>query len=284
MLITLLNSLSLAATLGLVAIGLAVIFGLRGVINLAHGELFILGAYSTVWFDSQGMSTWLGVLAAPFVVGAIGLVIEATVVRRLYSRPIDTLVATFALSIIIRELLKLTFGAGNRNIPLPFSGQVSILGESYPQYRVVLIAASTVVLGLVAWVAARTYIGVMVRAVIQSRSMAEALGINGRAVDRGVFVAGAALAGFAGALMAPLITLNPEVGQTFLVSSFLVVIIGGIGSVPAAIGGAVVVGVGFGMISAFIEPVYAQMLLFAVSILMVRLRPTGLFRPRAAVR
>lgn len=284
MLITLLNSISMAAILGLVSIGLAVIFGMRGVINLAHGELFILGAYSTVWFESQGMSTWLGVLAAPFVVGAIGWVIESTVVKRLYSRPIDTLVATFALAIIIRELLKLTFGAGNRNIMLPLSGQVSILGESYPEYRVVLIVASSVVLGLVAWVAARTQVGVMVRAVIQSRSMAEALGINGRAVDQGVFVAGAALAGFAGALMAPLITLNPEVGQTFLVSSFLVVIIGGIGSVPAAIGGAIVVGLGFGVISAFVEPVYAQMLLFGVSILMVRLRPTGLFRPRVAIR
>ncbi len=284
MLITLLNSLTLAAILGLVSIGLAVIFGIRGVINLAHGELFILGAYCTVWFSSQGMSTWLGVLAAPFVVGAIGWVIEATVVRRLYSRPIDTLVATFALAIIIRELLKLTFGAGNRNIPLPLSGQVSMLGDSYPQYRLVLIVASAVVLGLVAWVAARTSIGVMVRAVIQSRSMAEALGINGRAVDRGVFVAGAALAGLAGALMAPLITLNPNVGQSFLVSSFLVVIIGGIGSVPAAIAGAVVVGLGFGMISALIEPVYAQMLLFALSILIIRLRPSGLFRPRVAVR
>lgn len=284
MLITLLNSVSLAAILGLVAIGLAVIFGVRGVINLAHGELFILGAYSTVWFDSQGMSTWLGVLAAPFVVGAIGWVVEGTVVRRLYSRPIDTLVATFALSIIIRELIKLMFGAGNQNIPLPLSGQVSILGESYPQYRLVLIAASIVVLGLVAWVAARTSIGVKVRAVIQCRSMAEALGINGRAVDRGVFVAGAALAGLAGALMAPLITLNPEVGQTFLVSSFLVVIIGGIGSVPAAIGGAAVIGVGDGMVSALIQPVYAQMLLFALSIVMVRLRPAGLFRPREAIR
>jgi len=284
MLITLLNSLSLAAILGLVSIGLAVIFGIRGVINLAHGELFILGAYSTVLFNSLGMSTWLGVLAAPVIVGAIGWVIEATVVRRLYSRPIDTLVATFALAIIIRELLKLTFGAGNRNIPLPLSSQVSILGEAYPQYRVVLIVASAIVLSVVAWVAARTSVGVMVRAVIQNRSMAEALGINGRAVDRGVFVAGAALAGLAGALMAPLITLNPEVGQTFLVSSFLVVIIGGIGSVPAAIGGAVVVGLTFGVISAFVEPVYAQMLLFALSILMIRLRPTGLFRPRVAVR
>ena len=282
--ITALNSISMAAILALVAIGLAVIFGVRGVINLAHGELVMLGAYTTVWFDSHGMSTWLGVAAAPISVGVIGWVIEATVVRRLYSRPIDTLVATFALSIIIRELIKLTFGAGNRNIPLPMGGQISIFGTAYPQYRVLLIGASAVVMALVAWVALRTDVGVKVRAVIQNRGMAEAMGINGRAVDRGVFIVGAALAGLAGALMAPLITLNPEVGPTFLARSFLVVIIGGIGSVVAAIGGAIVIGVGEGVISAQMKPVYTQVLLFVLSILVICVRPTGLFRRRRMAR
>lgn len=281
MMTTYLNSLSLAAILGLVAIGLAVIFGVRGVINLAHGELFVLGAYSTVWFDARGMSAWFGVVAAPFVVGAIGWALEATVVRRLYTRPLDTLVATFGLSIIIRETIKLTFGKGSRNIPLPMSGQAEILGTTYPTYRLFLIAASVAVLGTVAWLAVRTDIGVKVRAVIQRRSMAEAMGINGRLIDQGIFVMGAALAGLAGALMAPLITLNPEVGPTFLARSFLVVIIGGIGSVLAAIGGAVVVGLGEGLISSYIRPVYAQMLLFVASIVLLCVRPTGLFSRRS---
>jgi urea transport system permease protein len=277
---TFLNSVSLAAILGLVAIGLAVIFGVRGVINLAHGELFVLGAYTTVWFDARGMSMWLGVVASPFVVGAIGWLLEAAVVRRLYTRPLDTLVATFGLSIIIRETIKLTFGKGSRNIPLPMSGQVDVLGTAYPQYRLFLTVTSAVILGAVAWLAVRTDIGVKVRAVIQRRSMAEAMGINSRRIDQGIFVMGAALAGFAGALMAPLITLNPEVGPTFLARSFLVVIIGGIGSVLAAIGGAVVVGLGEGIISSQIRPVYAQMMLFVAAIVVLCIRPTGLFSRR----
>lgn len=278
MVTTFLNSVSLAAILGLVAIGLAVIFGVRGVINLAHGELFVLGAYTTVWFDGRGLSLWFGVVAAPFVVGAIGWALEVTVVRRLYTRPIDTLVATFGLSIIIREIIKLSFGKGSRNVPLPLSGQVDLLGTSYPQYRLFLTAASAVILGTVAWLAVRTDIGVKVRAVIQRRPMAEAMGIDGRRIDQGIFVMGAALAGLAGALMAPLITLNPEVGPTFLARSFLVVIIGGIGSVLPAIGGAIVVGLSEGLISSYIRPVYAQMLLFVVAIVVLCVRPTGLFR------
>jgi branched-chain amino acid transport system permease protein/urea transport system permease protein len=277
---TFLNSVSLAAILGLVAIGLAVIFGVRGVINLAHGELFVLGAYTTVWFDARGMSMWFGVVASPFVVGAIGWLLEAAVVRRLYTRPLDTLVATFGLSIIIRETIKLTFGKGSRNIPLPMSGQVDVLGTAYPQYRLFLTATSAIILGAVAWLAVRTDIGVKVRAVIQRRSMAEAMGINSRRIDQGIFVMGAALAGFAGALMAPLITLNPEVGPTFLARSFLVVILGGIGSVLAAIGGAIVVGLGEGIISSYIRPVYAQMMLFVAAIVVLCVRPTGLFSRR----
>lgn len=283
MLITVLNSLSLAAILGLVSIGLVVIFGVRGVINLAHGELFVLGAYSVVWVNSLGLSTWLGVLASPVVVGLIGLLLEGTVVRRLYDRPVDTLVATFALSILIRETIKLVFGAGNKNIPLPFSGQLSIFGEPYPQYRIILTLASAVVLVSVAWVAARTYTGVKVRAVIQRRSMAQALGIDGRAVDRGVFVVGAALAGLAGALMAPLVTLNPEVGQSVLARSFLVVIVGGVGSVPAAVAAAVLIGLSDGVISSVLSPVFAQMLLFGLAIVVIRVRPGGLFRAKVTI-
>lgn len=277
---TLLNSLSAASILGLVSMGLAIIFGIRGVINLAHGELFVLGAYVTVWANSAGLSIWVGVVAAPFVVGAIGLVLETAVVRWLYTRPLDTLVATFGLSIVIREGIKLAFGKGNQNVPLPMSGQLSVFGTAYPQYRIFLMLSSVVILGLVAFISLRTDAGVKVRAVIQNRAMAESLGINGRRIDRSVFVLGSALAGVAGALMAPLVTLNPTIGPTFLAQSFLVVIVGGVGSVLAAIGGAAFIGLAQGYISSVISPVYAQMVLFACAILVLVYRPRGLFRPR----
>jgi urea ABC transporter permease protein UrtB len=275
---TLLNSLSLASILGLVSMGLAIIFGIRGVINLAHGELFVLGAYVTVWVNSAGMSIWIGVIAAPFVVAAIGWVIELTVVSRLYSRPLDTLVATFGLSIVIREAIKLGFGKGNQNVPLPMSGQISVLGSAYPQYRIFLMFCSAIILGVVAFISLRTDVGVKVRAVIQNRSMAEAMGINGRRIDQSVFMLGSALAGLAGALMAPLVTLNPTIGPTFLARSFLVVIVGGAGSVLSAIGGAAFIGVAEGFISSIILPIYAQMVLFALAIVVLCLRPQGLFR------
>lgn len=284
MLTTLLNSISLAAILGLVAIGLAVIFGIRGVINLAHGELFVLGAYTAVWFNERGWSTWWALMAAPVAVGVIGILVEVVVVRRLYARPIDTLVATFALSLILREIIKLTFGKGSRNVPLPLGGQVDVAGTAYPQYRIFLTLAGAAVMAGVAWVFLRTDVGVKVRAVIQRRPMAEAMGINGRAVDRGVFAFGAALAGLAGALMAPLITINPEVGPFFLARSFLVVILGGVGSILGAIAGAVVIALGEGVISSWMEPIYAQMLLFALAIVVLRLRPAGLFgRPASSM-
>ena len=275
---TLLNSLSLASILGLVSVGLAIVFGIRGVINLAHGELFVLGAYVTVWFNTAGMSIWVGVLLAPLVVGLVGGVIEATVVKRLYTRTLDTLVATFGLSIVIREAIKLGFGKGNQNVPLPMSGQVSIFGTSYPQYRVFLMGASVVVLGALAIVSLRTDVGVKMRAVIQNRSMAEAMGVDGRRIDQGVFMLGSALAGLAGALMAPLVTLNPTIGPTFLARSFLVVIVGGVGSVLSAIGGAAFIGIAEGVISSIILPVYAQMVLFAIAIIVLCFKPEGLFK------
>ncbi len=267
----------MSAILGLIAIGLAVIFGIRGVINLAHGELFMLGAYTAVWFSDRGWSTWWALMAAPVAVGVIGIVIEVVVVRHLYDRPVDTLVATFALSLIIRELIKLLFGKGSRNIPMPLGGQVYIVGTAYPQYRIFLIIVGAVVMASVAWVFLRTDVGVKVRAVIQRRPMAETMGINGRAVDRGVFAFGAALAGLAGVLMAPLITINPGVGPFFLARSFLVVILGGVGSIMGTVAGAVVIGIGEGVISSWIEPIYSQMLLFAMAIMVLRLRPAGLF-------
>jgi urea transport system permease protein len=256
-----------------------VIFGIRGVINLAHGEFFILGVYTVVWFQDHG-GFWWGLLCAPLVVGAIGWVVERSIVRHLYHRPLDTLVATWGVGIIIRELLKIRFGPGSLNLRLPIQGQVSVLGASYPGYRLVLIGISCAVLAAVAWVFLRTSLGLRVRAVIERRGMAQAMGVNAGRVDQAVFVLGAALAGLAGAVMSPLITVNPEVGLFFLASSFLVVIVGGVGSVLGAIGAAAVIGGSQAAISSVMRPVFAQALLFLLAIAVVRLRAARLLAGR----
>lgn len=273
---TLLNGLSLASVLALVAIGLAIIFGLMRVVNLAHGEMFILGSYTVLAFYDVTGSLWLGVLAAPLVVGAAGWLIERSVIRTLYQRPLDTLVATWGLSIVIRELLKVVFGGGSRNLPLPITATVRIGSTTYPGYRIFLIFVAVVVIGLVLWIFLRTEFGLKVRAVIQNREMASAMGIDASRIDQIVFASGAALAGFAGAVMTPLVTLNPEVGLFFLARSFLVVIVGGVGSLVGTVFGAVLIGAGDAMISFLTRPVIAEVALFVLAIVLIRIRPRGL--------
>jgi urea transport system permease protein len=274
---TLLNGLTLAAVLALVAIGLAIIFGLMRVINLAHGDMFILGSYTVVGFWEATGSVWLGILAAPLVVGVLGWVVERTMIRRLYRRPLDSLVATWGLGIVIREVLKILFGAGSRNLPFPFTGEFSIGGTSYPAYRIFLIVLSVVVMAWVMWFFVRTDFGRKVCAVIQSRDMAMAMGIDAQKIDGIVFALGAGLAGFAGAVMTPLITLNPEVGLFFLARSFLVVIVGGVGSLLGTVLGSLLIGLGESFISFFARPVTAQIILLLIAIAVIRIRPTGLF-------
>ena len=277
MLTTVFNGLTLAAVLSLVAIGLAVIFGLMKVINLAHGEMFILGSYTVVAFHGWTGNVWVGVVAAPFVVGAIGWLIERLVIKRLYARPLDTLVATFGLSIVIRELLKVFFGGGSRNLPIPITGRLTFGSTSYPGYRIFLILLAVVVMALVLWTFQKTEFGLKVQAVIQRRDMAQAMGINAERLDQIVFALGAALAGFAGAAMTPLITVNPESGLFFLARSFLVVIVGGVGSLVGTVLGSVIIGSGEAILSFFTQPVVAQIILFVLAIVIIRVRPTGLF-------
>lgn len=276
MLTTLLNGLTLAAVLALVAVGLAIIFGLMGVINMAHGEMFILGTYTVLGVWQATESPVIGIFLAPFVVGAIGWVLERTLIRRLYHRPLDTLVATWGVGIVIREALKVVFGAGSHNVPFPFTGDFVLFGTTYPLYRVFLILLSLVVMGAVLWLFQRTTFGWRVGAVIQRRDMAMAMGIDAERLDGIVFAFGAALAGLAGAVMTPLITVNADVGLFFLARSFLVVIVGGVGSLAGTAVGSAMIGIGQGWISAIARPVIAQIILLALAIVVIRIRPQGL--------
>jgi urea transport system permease protein len=280
--ITVLNGLMLASTLALVALGLAIIFGLLRIINLAHGELFIIGGYTVFAVNAATGNVWLGLLAAPLVVCTVGILLDRGLLRHLYHRPLDTLVITWGLSIALRELLKLIFGPQTQNVPSPIPGQVTVLGTAYPAYRLFLILTCAAVLAAALLLFARTTFGWKVRAVIQNRRMAEALGIHSRRIDTAVFAIGAALAGLAGALMAPLLGLRPEVGLFFLARSFLVVIVGGVGSLLGTLGGAGVIGGAEAAISYFTRPVLAQSLLFVLAILLIRIRPQGLFARQGA--
>jgi branched-chain amino acid transport system permease protein/urea transport system permease protein len=274
----LLNGVSLTAILILVALGLAIIFGLMGVINMAHGELFTVGAYALVATSNLGGSFWIGVLLAPVIGAVLGIVLERGVVQFLYTRPIETILATWGVSLILQQGIEFLFGTAPQAVPNPFPGAVSIFGiVDYPVYRLFIIVAGVVITAATFFVFLKTEFGLMARAVIQNREIAAALGINTSRVYVAAFAMGAGLAALAGALMAPLINVLPLMGVSFLARSFFVVILGGAGSLPGVVGGSVLIGGLETLFSTLWSITLAQALVLIIAIVIVRFRPTGLF-------
>jgi urea transport system permease protein len=271
------NGLSLASILILIALGLAVIFGLLGVINLAHADLFVAGMYAVVLVEGKTGHFWLGVLAAPLIVGAIGFVVDRGVIRWLRQRPLETLLATLGVGIVIREGVKLLFGAGYRQVANPLPGDVSLGPIAYPAYRLLLIAITVVILlGLAFWLY-RTTAGLRLRAMLQDRDTAACYGIDPDRMNLLAFVVGSALAGLAGALMSPLVTVGPDVGVIYLARAFMVVVVGGVGSILGLVGGGIVIGGGDALAGYFLNPTIASAAVLVLAIIIMRLRPNGLF-------
>ena len=276
--IQVLNTVSLAATLVLVGMGLGVILSLMGIINLAHGEFLMIGAYTVYVVNEQGWlpDYWGGLLLAPAVVAVLALILERGVIRRLYRRPLDTLLATFGLGIVLREGISILYGAEQKNVTGPFKGSVEILGTTYPSQRIFLIVVGAAVLTGFVLLYTRTMFGLRVRATIAQRDMAEAVGINTRRINQASFALGAAIAGFAGALIAPVFVAAPDMGLRWLVPAFLVVIVGGMGSIYAAVIGGIAIATLQATSEYFFSLSVAQVIVFAAAILVVRFRPRGL--------
>jgi branched-chain amino acid transport system permease protein/urea transport system permease protein len=270
-----LNGLSLAGILALVALGLGITFGLLGVINLAHGELFMLGAYTVVFTYNATRHLWLGMAVAPLVVGLLGFAIERVVIKRLYARLFDTLLATWALSILARQGVQLWTQGRFEGLPSPVHGSAHVLGVDYPLYRLFLLGVGAAVLAGAWGLLYRTRLGIRARAAIQNREIASAMGVDVAMTDSLTFALGAALAGLAGAFMSPLITINPSMGLPFLASSFFVVILGGAGSLLGVLVGSIIVGGAQAVASFFINPVAAQLIVLGLSIVTLRVAPRG---------
>jgi urea transport system permease protein len=271
-----LNALSIASILILASLGLAIIFGMLGIVNLAHGEFFMLGAYCTATMSMLGLSPWLGPLIAPFIVGAIGVGVERSIIRPLYRRPLDTLLATWGLSIVIRQVVRLIYGAGHMTTDSLMVGSTEVLGVAYPTYRLFLVLVTCLVTAATFLVYFKTDLGLRIRLIIANRSMASALGVNVNATDMWAFGIASALVGFAGAIMAPLIVIEPEMGLDYLSRAFVVVIVGGIGHLYGVIAGGAVIGGAEAVVSFFLRPVVAQILVVVLAIVVIRFRPKGI--------
>lgn len=276
----LLNAVSVIATLFLLGSGLGIVFSVMGVINFAHGEFMMAGAYVTVLFAGVG-GGWLGILAAPIVVGLGGLLIEAGVIRRLYQRPLDTILATFGISIVLQELIQVIFGPEFKSVKPPVSGSTEVLGTAYPTYRLLLVAIA-VLIAVALWIATQTGGRAQrLRAVIANPELASGIGINVPSTYRMGFFIGSALAGLGGSLLAPLVAVSPRMGTAFLVESFMTAIVGG----PTNIVGGLAAGAGFlgttsSLVTRFGSSVAGTIALVLVSLLVMRLLPGGLSSAR----
>jgi branched-chain amino acid transport system permease protein/urea transport system permease protein len=260
----------------LVAMGLVIIFGLMNVINMAHGELFLLGAYTLVLVERLGGSFWLGLVLAPLVVGVVGLVLEELVVRHVYHRFLDAILVTWGLSIAIKQAVAIAFGPASHTVTLPITASVELLSTPYPAYRLFIMAVALAVIGVTFWLFFRTGFGLGARGVIANRDMAACLGINTRRLDRLTFAYGAALAGLAGAVMAPIMSVDPQMGLGFLIPAFLSILVGGAGHLAGALVGASVIGGTDTLAANLWSPVVAQIVVFTMAIVVIRLFPRGI--------
>jgi branched-chain amino acid transport system permease protein len=272
------NGLATGLLLALISTGLTIIYGTLGVVNFAHGALFVVGAYAGYTTYGLTDSFVLAIAAGAVTALVVGLIIERGVVRLYYSRPPeDQILVTFGLGIILVELVRGIYGGVSLSVPAPSWGQgvVHIGTLIYPLYRfqTVFIAAGTLL--ALYFVLYRTSLGLIVRAGIEDSLMVNILGINVKRVFLLVFGIGAMAAGYAGAIDSPIVTLAPDMGFRILVDSFVVVVIGGVGSFPGAIIGGIIAGEILSLTSMF-DPAYSDVMLFVVMALVLIFRPQGI--------
>jgi urea transport system permease protein len=266
----LLDATAQALTLLLVASGLAVTFGLVGVINLAHGELLMAGAYTVLALDRAGLGFWAGLALAPLFVGLLGLLLDLLVVRRLRERPLDTLLATWAAALVIRQTVVALFGPASHTIRPPLEGSVLVLGAPYPAYRLLVMALAVLVTLLLTWLLLATRVGLMIRGTVADRTLAAASGLAVRRLDALAFASGAGLAGLAGAATAPLLSIDPQMGLGYLLPAFLAVLVAPAGGPAGTAIGAALVGGGESLVSAFASPVVAQLAVLGGAVVLLR--------------
>jgi urea transport system permease protein len=283
------SGISLGSILLLVALGLAITYGLMGVINMAHGELMMIGAYATYVVQGlfqkylPGAFDWYLLAAVPvaFMAAALmGAALERGVIRFLYGRPLETLLATWGISLMLQQLVRSIFGAQNVGVenPVWMSGGVQVLGNlSLPYNRLVIIGFAVAVLLAMAWLISQTRLGLFVRGVTQNRPMAACMGVNTARVDTYAFALGSGIAGLAGCALSQVGNVGPDLGQGYIVDAFMVVVLGGVGQLA----GTVYAAMGLGILNKFLEgwtgAVLAKIAVLVFIIIFIQKRPQGIF-------
>lgn len=272
-----LDIVTTAAILFVVASGLLLIFGVMKIINFAHGGLLTLGGYAGLVVTQMGWSPWLSGLVA-FAAGAVfGMLVERLIMRPLYSRPLDAILATWGLGIIIGQLITLAFGREVQFVESPLSGTLELAGSSYSQYRLLLLVAALVLGGGIAALLNGTRLGLVTRAVIMNETLARGLGINSSIVRFSTFSLGAGLACLAGAMITPMSSVDPNMGVPWLINAFMLVMVSGtslasLGVACLVLGGAQVI------VSTFGNPILGGLTIVVLAAVVLRIRPQGFAR------
>ncbi|KOA20084.1 high-affinity branched-chain amino acid transport system permease protein LivH [Clostridium homopropionicum DSM 5847] len=274
----LINGLSVSSTLFISAIGLVIIFGLLDVVNMAHGEFIMIGAYFA-YFTSTVLKLPFAVsIIASFIFTAIlGIIIETLLIKRLYGKVPETLLATFALSYIFQQIIKMIFGPEDKFVGNPLEGSLKFGDVVIPYYNIFLVAIAVIILLVTLALFFKTTFGMQIRAITRNRSMSQCLGLNTARIDTLTFAYGSGLAGVAGALLAPVKSVMPSMGIGYQVDGFLTVTLGGLNSIIGAFTSSFVISESVTLMSGYISEITAKILVFMLIIILIRFKPEGLF-------
>jgi branched-chain amino acid transport system permease protein len=274
------NGIVAGMILALVASGLTLIFGIMDVVNFAHGELFMFGAYIGVVVVAATGSFWLALIGAALIVAVLGALVQIATLRPLIGRdPLNTILATFGVSLVLQNYALWQFGPTARRIPEPISSSFTLFYLQYPWYRILIAALSAAIIGGFWLFLKYSKFGIWIRATAQDRVMAQAMGIPVPLVYTGVFAIGAAMAAASGVLFAPLVGVNHTMGLDWVLKAFIVVVVGGMGNLGGSIAAAIFISLLESYAAIWLDPSQAVIVSFVALILTLLFRPTGLFVP-----
>jgi branched-subunit amino acid ABC-type transport system permease component len=272
-----LDVVTTAAVLFIVSAGLLMVFGVMKIINFSHGAFLTTGGYASVLVEHAGLNWWWGVPCALVIGFAAGMAVERFIVRPLYARPLDAILATWGLGIIVGQLITLAFGRGVQMVTSPVDGAISLAGTQYSAYRLILVGVAVLVALALGWLLNGTRLGLQTRAVIMNEALARGLGISSSRVRFMTFCTGAALASAAGCLITPLASVDPNMGVPWIVGAFMLVLVSGSSLVSLAMA-SVVLGGAQVLVSTFVNPVLGGLTIAVLAALLLRVRPEGFAR------
>ena len=275
--IALMNGVIWGLIMALIALGLNMIFGLLHIINMAHGALYMLGAVAGWYVIEYTGNFWLGLLIAPLIVGILGLAIERGLLRTIEDKPLITIICTFGIMLAVQHLALMIFGGTPRRMASPFTYRFPLFDLQYPLMRIVIALISIGVMIALWFFLNKTKYGLWMRAVVQDREMAVALGIPVNQVYMWTFVLGSALAAFSGVLAAPIVYVDFMMGREILIMAFIIVIVGGMGNLEGSVLAAIIISLIQGVGSLFVPPAMATVFSLAFMIIVLLFRPQGLF-------